>query len=179
MAHPTRTRMHRSLVATLISIALLALASACGMNAQTLQPYTPAEGVNANVGPTGQWVQVRNLMILSREDGTGYVSASLVATERDALTGITGAPITLEGTPGAPLTTTMPDPVGLTAETLVVLTDRELITVKSDDLIVGGAAELTLSFSTVGDLTILVPVVDATQPDYATITPSPAPSASS
>lgn len=178
MAHLARTRVHRSLVTTLISVALLALVSACGMNAQTLQPYTPAEGVNANVGPTGNWVQVRNLMILAREDGgQGIVSASIVATERDALTGVAGHPYKADDTEGTAFTVTLPDPVGLSADSLVVLTQRpQLITVESPDLIVGGDAELTLTFSGVGDLTLRVPVVDGDQPDYATITPTPAPS---
>ena len=47
---------------------------------------------------------------------------------------------------------------------------------KSPDLIVGADAQLTLTFSTAGDLNIRVPIVDANQPDYATITPSAAPS---
>ena len=179
MTHLARTRVHRSLVATLLGAALLVLVSACGMNAQTMQPYTPAEGVNANVGPTGDWVQVRNLMILSRGDGTGIVSASLIAAERDALTAMSGHPYKTDGTEGAPFTVTLPNPVGLTPGTLVVLTDRELIEVASPDLVVGGDAELTLTFSTVGELTLRVPVVDADQPAYATITPSPSPTPSS
>ena len=32
-------------------------------------------------------------MILSREDGSGYLSASIVAQERDAMTAVAGAPI--------------------------------------------------------------------------------------
>lgn len=176
MAHLARTRVHRSLAATLLGIALLALVSACGLNAQTLQPYTPAEGVNFDVGPTGGAVQVRNLMILSRGDGSGIVSASIVATERDALTAVTGHPFKVDDTEGAPFTATLPDPVGLSPDVLVVLTDRPLITVDSADLLVGGDAELTLSFSSVGDHTVRVPVVDADQPDYATITPTPTPS---
>src|SRR5690242_12568081 len=49
----SRARAPRTLVATLLGTALLLLMSACGMDAQTAQPYTPAEGVNANVGPAG------------------------------------------------------------------------------------------------------------------------------
>ena len=71
---------------------------------------------------------------------------------------------------------TLPDPVGLSPDVLVILTDRPLIELKSPELIVGSDAELTLTFSTAGDLTIRVPVVDDDQPDYQTITPSPAPS---
>jgi hypothetical protein len=171
-----QTRVHRSLVATLLGLALLTLVSACGMNAQTLQPYTPADGVNFDVGPADEAVQVRNLMILSREDGVGYVSASIVAEERDALTAVAGHPIKLDGSEGTAFETTLPNPVGLTPGVLVVLTDRELIEVKSPDLIMGGAAELTLTFSTAGEHTVRVPVVDADQPDYETVTPSPTPS---
>ncbi len=175
MTQPSRARATRTLVATLLS-ALLLLVSACGMDAQTSQPYTPAEGVNADVGPANQAVQVRNLMILSREDGTGYLSASLIAQERDAMTGVAGYPFTLDQTQGTPFTVTLPNPVGLSENALVVLTDRELIELKSPELVVGADAELTLTFSTAGELTIRVPVVDADQPDYATITPSPMPS---
>lgn len=176
MAHLARNRAHRSLVATLLGLALLTFMSACGMNAQTLQPYTPAEGVNFNVGPTGKWVQVRNLMILSRGDGEGFVSASIVADERDALTAVAGKPFKADGSDGSPFQVTLPDPVGLTPDVLVVLTDREFITVKSDDLVVGGDAELTLTFSTVGEYTVRVPVVDADQSTYESVSPSPTPS---
>ena len=113
MTQTSRARAPRTLVATLLGAALLLLVSACGMDAQTTQPYTPAEGVNANVGPAGKWVQVRNLMILSREDGTGYLSASIVAQERDAMTAVAGKPFTPDGTAGTPFTVTLPDPVGL------------------------------------------------------------------
>lgn len=177
MAHNLRTRVHRSLV-ILLGVAVLALVSACGMNAQTTQPYTPADGVNANIGPTGTPVQVRNLMILSRENGSGILSASIEATDPDALTAVAGHPFKTDGNPGSAFTAALPDPVGLTPGEMVILTERPFITLDSPDLIVGGDAELTLSFASVGNLTIRVPVVNAEQPDYATITP-PAPSPSS
>ena len=61
-----------------------------------------------------------------------------------------------------------------------MLTDRPLITVESPDLLVGGDAELTLRFSTAGEAKVKVPVVDADQPDYATISPhEPEPQSSS
>ncbi|HEY5978132.1 MAG TPA: hypothetical protein VIT41_00735 [Microlunatus sp.] len=176
MTQTSRARAPRTLVATLLGTALLFLMTACGMNAQTMQPYTPAEGVNANVGPADQLVQVRNLMILSREDGTGFLSGSIVAQERDAMTAVAGQPFKLDGSAGTPFTVTLPDPVGLTPGVLVVLTERELIEMKSPELMVGGDAEVTLTFSNAGDLNIRVPIVDADQPDYATITPSPTPS---
>ena len=175
MTQPSRARAPRTLVATLLS-ALLLLVSACGMDAQTSQPYTPAEGVNADVGAAGKAVQVRNLMILSREDGTGYLSASIVAQDRDAMTAVAGYPYKLDGTEGTPFTVALPNPVGLSEDVLVVLTDRELIDLKSPELVVGADAQVTLTFSSAGELTLRVPIVDADQPDYASITPSPTPS---
>jgi len=142
VAHLARTRVHRSLAATLIGLALLVFMSACGMKAQTTQPYTPAEGVNTNIGPTGEWVQVRNLMVLSRGNGEGFLSASIVADQSDTLTGVTGHPIKTSGDPGAEFTATLAKPLELTPGKLVVLTDEaELITVQSSDLMVGGEAE--------------------------------------
>ena len=178
MAHLARTRVHRSLAATLIGLALLAL-SACGLNTQTTQPYTPAEGVNTNIGPTGEWVQVRNLMVLSRGGGEGFLSASIVADQSDTLTGVSGHPIKVTGEAGAEFTATLAKPLEFTPGKLVVLTDQpQHITVKSADLMVGGEAEITLSFAKVGDQTLRVPIVDANQPDYSTISPSPAASPS-
>ena len=56
MTQTSRARAPRTLVAMLLGTALLLLVSACGMNAQTPQPYTPAEGVNVDVGARrGSW----------------------------------------------------------------------------------------------------------------------------
>ena len=55
----------------------------------------------------------------------------------------------------------------------MVLTDRELIELKSPELVVGADAQVTLTFSSAGERTLRVPIVDADQPDYASITPSP------
>ena len=60
---------------------------ACGTDAQTLRPYTPAEGVNVDVGDPSDAqsvVHVRNLLIISKAPGSGVLSASLVTDGRDA-----------------------------------------------------------------------------------------------
>jgi hypothetical protein len=142
------------------------------MNMQTLNPYTPAEGVNFDVGS----VHVRNVMILSRTPGEGFLSASMISNDRDALLSVSGTAIKADGTDGAPLTVTLPDPVAVGSNSMVVLTDRPLITVKSPDLEEGLVARLVFRFSTAGEVTTTAPVVDADQPAYATITPSPTPS---
>jgi hypothetical protein len=69
-----------ALLGLLAGLALLAT-SGCGFDAQTLQPYTPAMGVNADVG-ADRGIHVRNLLIVSRERGQGFVSASLSRTSR-------------------------------------------------------------------------------------------------
>jgi hypothetical protein len=151
------------------------LLTACGFNVQTNLPYTPADGVNLSVGS----VQVRNLMILSPAEGEGWVSASMSSPEQDALVGVSGKLITTDGAEGASLTATIPDPVALGNGTAVVLTDRpSFITVKADGLKAGMTVELTLEFSTAGQTTLRVPVIDANHPYYATVSPSPASSPS-
>jgi hypothetical protein len=160
--------------ALLLSLGLVLTASACGMDVQTNRPYTPAEGVNFDVGS----VHVRNLMILSRTDGTGILSGSMVSYDRDALIALSGTPITVEGADGTAFKVTIPDPVALGNGALVVLTQRSFITLESAELEPGLTARLVLNFSTAGESTVIVPVVDANQPDYATITPTPSASPS-
>ena len=165
----------RPLTGVLLALGLLLALSGCGMNVQTMQPYTPADGVNFDVGE----VHVRNLMVLSREAGEGFLSATLAADDRDALTGVSGIAIKTDGSDGAALTVSQPNPIAVGPGSPVVLTDRTLISVASEDLQVGGEAELVLTFSTAGAATVRVPVVDANQPDYATISPTPTPTPSS
>ena len=58
-------------------------------------------------------MQVRNLMVLSREDGQGFLCATMAATERDALTAVAGAPIKPDYTAGAAVHRELPAPVAL------------------------------------------------------------------
>jgi hypothetical protein len=169
------SRVVRLGAALLLSLGLLLSGSACGMNVQTLNPYTPAEGVNFDVGS----IHLRNVMVLSRTPGEGYLSASLVSDDPDALLSVTGVAMKADGSEGAPLTVTLPNPVSLGNNTMVVLTDRPLVTVKSADLQAGLVAKLVFQFSKAGEVTTNAPVVDASQPAYATITPSASPSPSS
>ncbi|WP_344801948.1 hypothetical protein [Microlunatus ginsengisoli] len=150
--------------------------SACGFNAQTNLPYTPADGVNLDVGS----VHVRNLMILSRTDGEGFLSASMSSPDQDALVGASGTVIKPDGSNGGELTFTFPKPVALANGTAVVLTDSPaFVTVKGEGLTPGNTVDLTLEFSSAGQSTLQVPVVDANHPAYVTVSPSPSASSSS
>jgi hypothetical protein len=167
----------RTAAALLLALALLLVAGACGQDAQTLQPYTPAEGINVDVGDpadASKVVHVRNLLIISKTPGQGTVSATLVTDDRDELTAISGIPYKVDGSEGAPFTATLPQTVSFANRGQIVLTDMPLITVASADLAPGLSARLTLQFKNAGEVSVIVPVVDGTEPQYATISPSPA-----
>ena len=112
------------------------------------------------------------------QPGEGVVSASIVTGDRDALTAVSGIPIKVDGTEGAPFTATLPNTVSLANGVLVVLTDQAPITVKSPDLMAGLDAIVTLAFQNAGEVTLRVPVVDGNEPQYATIKPTPTPTSS-
>jgi hypothetical protein len=152
---------------------------ACGNDAQTLRPYTPAEGVNIDVGNPSDVenvVHVRNLLIISKEAGSGVLSASLVTDGRDQLTGVTGYAIKSDGSQGAPLTVTLGNSVSIANRAQIVLTDQAPIGVRSADLAPGLTASMTLTFANAGEVTVIVPVVDGNEPQYASISPAPTPS---
>lgn len=176
-ASPVRARATRLLLAVVVSLGLL-MSAACGMNAQTLKPYTPADGVNFDVGDPQNLdtvIHVRNMMLISRESGNAYLSATISSAARDALVGATITPFDVEGAKKAPVEATFANPAAFGNNQALILTDRSLITVTSDDLVVGLQAEITLKFSKAGTHAVLVPILDGTQPPYATITPSASP----
>ncbi len=168
-------RGSRLTVATMLALGLVLTATACGMHVQTNNPYTPADGISIDVGT----VHVRNLTIVSRAAGDGYLAGSMVSTEPEALLAVSGKPIKTDGSDGAAFTATLPDPVALGNGTLVVLTARPLITVKSADLKPGLTASVTLQFSNAGVVSINTTVVDGLSPQYSTISPTPSAAPSS
>jgi hypothetical protein len=169
----------RGLVGLLAVLGLMLAVGGCGNDAQTLRPYTPAEGVNIDVGnpyDLESVVHVRNLLIISKAPGSGILSASMVTNGRDQLTGVTGYAIKADGSQGAPLTVTLDNTVSVANGALVVLTDQGSIPVRSPDLAPGLSASMTLTFSNAGAFTVFVPVVDGNLPEYASISPAPTPS---
>jgi hypothetical protein len=173
----TRGRAARAAAALLLSVGLLGTGAACGFDAQLLKPYTPSDGTNIDVGEDGA-LKVRNLVVISRTEGEGIISATMVSTNADRLTGITVAPQKLDGTVGEAVPADLAAPVDL-AGTLVVLTDKQpLITVSSPELQAGGSATVVMQFDKSGAVTLNAPVVDGTIEPWSTISPSPAPSPS-
>jgi hypothetical protein len=167
-------RATRALAALLLSFGLVGLAAGCGMNAQLLQPYNPADGTNKDIGEDGT-LKVRNLVVVSRAKGEGILSATFVSNAAEQLTGATVAPHTLQGTTGPAVPVTIAPPIELAPGSLVVLTNQQpLLTVSAPDLEAGSAATVVMQFEKAGAVTLECPVVDGTQAPWSTISPSPA-----
>lgn len=163
----------RALAAVLLSFGLAGLGAGCGFDAQTSQPYTPAEGTNLDVGQDNQ-LKIRNLVLVSRTEGQGFLSASIVSGPGDQMTGVSVLPEPLSSSAApAPTAATLAAPVDLPGGVLVVLTDQPLITVDSVGLVAGGAAQVTMQFAQSGAVVMNCPVVDGTVSPWTTISPTP------
>ena len=179
---PARTGRVRVAAAAAVLLAMTPLA-ACGTNAQTMRPYTPAEGVNFDVGDMAvpeSVIHVRNLLVISRSPGTGIISGTMVTLGRDTLVGVSGVPYNVDSSKGTPFTATLPGPVLLTNNAQVVLTNQQpLVTFSgATGLTAGLDADVTLEFGKAGSVTTRTTVVDGNLSPYTGITPSASPSAS-
>lgn len=170
-----RPRLARA-AALALTTGLLLASAGCGMDAQTLKPYTPADGINVDVGDASNpnaVVHIRNLLLVSKTPGTGVVSASMVTGGRDQLASLSGTPIKIDGSAGTPFTATLSNTVALANGLQVVLTADTPITVTSPEIAPGLTASLTLEFKNAGSVMRTVPIVDGNDPQYASITPAP------
>lgn len=159
----TSSLRRRALGATLALVATLGL-SGCGFDAQTLQPYTPAHGVNVDTQDLK--VKVRNLLIIADAQGKGVLSASLTGTEATQLTGVEGSALKPDGSDAGMLSFTV-SPVSIEPRKLTVLTDQPTqITVSNPALKPGLLAKLKLSFANGQSVELNAPVMDAESPVY-------------
>ncbi len=156
-----RTTTTRALASAAVLGAALTL-TGCGMDAQTLQPYTPAHGINVDV----PGVKVRNLLVVANDAGAGVVSASILAADNDALTSVAGQAIAADGATAGPLTVTGA-PVTLAPGTMTVLTGGTApVAVTASGLKPGLTAKLTLTFRSGAAVEAVVPVQSAADPIY-------------
>ena len=153
-------------------VAATMLLTGCGFNAQTLQPYTPAHGVNVDAGP----IKVRNLVLVSDGAGTNVVSASVLSPVDDRLTDIQVVPILAGGDSGTPLDVSTAAPIRLPANQLVVLTDPDPLVEASGDLTPGLTARVTLGFASGAQADTIAPIQSFDNSIYSTLSPRPAPS---
>lgn len=183
----------RTAVVIVATASLFGLAGCrMGFEHQTLQQYTQAEGVNLDLANGQQvdqgkgYIKVRNLMLVALPDGsqahlagTVYASPSSTpfsntqtakATEPtlDTLQSVSGRVLTATGDTGGSVSVTLAEPLPLTVEKPVRLEDGRT-TVTGAKLTPGLDVELTLTFANNGRLTARVPVIDATKPDFATM----------
>lgn len=175
---PSRWAVRLVGVAAVLSALLTA---GCGFDVQTLQPYTPADGVNYTHGDgvngTPQ-LKVRNLFVLADGAGNGFVSASMIVDNgSDTLRSISGVALNADGSDGGAITVGTFAPLAIGTDRLLVLTDEAPITV-SGPLRPGFEARLTLTFAEAGEISVVTPVIASSDPVYSGLTPSPTASAS-
>lgn len=131
---------------------------------QSVQPYTPADGVVANLGP----LAVRNLLIVSAgADQPGVLSGALINT------GTTEVAVTFT-TAGS---TAASDPVQVPAGRLVTLGDGSgaiHIQISAVQAPPGALEQVAVATPETGPSTLQVPVLSPNL-QYATITPTPTP----
>lgn len=194
-----KSRAKRAAVVVVAAASLFGLAGCrLGFEHSTLRQYTQAEGVNIDMANGHQveqgrgYVKVRNLMILAQPDGsqarlagTIFGSPSVSPAEAanttaviDTLQSVTGQAMNPDGaTAEGSLTVSLPQPLPISVANPVQLQNSD-IAVTGAKLTPGVDAQLTLTFQNNGRVTTRVPVVDATKPDFRTMTPVAAASGS-
>jgi hypothetical protein len=152
------------LTPVLLALTPLVLVTGCaaGMNAQTLKPYAPADGVVANSGN----IRVLNALVVEDSTGTGVVSLTIVnrGNGADSLTDLTSPDGSVD------LTGTRDLPAG--AAVRFGATTAPSATISSLVKPPGATITLRLAFSHALPITLHTVVVPAAGA-YADITPGP------
>jgi hypothetical protein len=155
--------VRRSIAAAALLLAVPAL-SACGVSfgAPTDQVYNPTVGVDDQSGQ----VDVLNALIVSGSDGSGTVVASLANNDQqtaDTLKGVSGAG------KDASLTVKVGGDTTIPAGGLLNLATKGEITARGKRIVPGNFVEITFSFDRAEAITVDVPVVSHSNPDYADV----------
>jgi hypothetical protein len=173
-----RTEAARRTAAAFLIVGLPVLAG-CGanFNAQTNQPYQPAEGVSTRTGE----VDALNTLVVTDGEGNGTIVSRLV-NQQDVADGL--ALVTAVDSTGEAITAAPPlEPITLEAavsedqsvpspdQSVQVGTDGAL-RLTGDNIVAGTFITLTLTFAVAAPITVEVPVVDA-GPTYADIPVGP------
>ncbi len=150
----------RRTVAVAAALALVPALASCGFNQQTDQVYQAAVGTDNRDSS----VDVLNVVVVSGEDGSGTVVATLVNNddvEDDALLAVEDADTTLE----IELSGDNEIPAG----GLLNLAEEGGITATGDAIVPGDLVTLTWTFQRADPVTFNAPVVSAENPDYADV----------
>lgn len=142
------------------AVLLVPLLASCGFDRPTDKVYNPGVGVNDRSGQ----VNVLHALIVSGEEGSGTVVASLVnsnGTQDDALTRIAGSG------EDSSVSVTLNGSVDIPADGATQLAE-EGITAEGQSVKSGTFVELTFSFERGENVTLQVPVV-ANRGDFAEV----------
>jgi len=160
---PARARVLPGLV---LAATLTATGCASSFDAQTNQPYQPAEGVNDRSGE----VYVISALVVTDDEGNGTAVAGLVneRAEPDTLRTVSAT-----GPDGNSVSVTMPDgPVEIPGRELVQIGYEGLVRLESDTIEAGDYITLDFTFANAAPVQLEVPVVLAGS-DYTDIPVGP------
>lgn len=139
-----------------LALAVVLVLSGCSFaaNITTMKPYAPSDGVRAEVGG----VHAQNLVIVIPEEGDEAALIGSLTNETDAPVGVELTQV--EGGASAS--------VRVDANSTVRLgTDHErTLAVAVDSVRAGGLAEVRVAVTGADAVTVIVPVVDGTLPEY-------------
>ena len=156
-ANSSRTATAKAL--SLVLVVALAL-SGCSLAAKitTSKPYSPSDGVRAEVGP----VLAQNLLIITPAEGDEAVLVGSLTNTSDARVGVVLARANGEGQDVTVLVE------GHDTERIGVAPGRTLV-VAASQVAPGGLSEVKLSVTGGESVTVSVPVVDGTLPEYQAV----------
>jgi len=155
----------RLAAAPVVAVALVALAGCSATNEITTdRPYNPSDGVRTDIGD----VRAENLFLLTAAKGDPGALQGALSNGGDE-----SVQVKIGGEQDSD-----PTEVRVPAHDTVLLgADGEDVQLASAPAEPGATTPLTLTTAAGGSVTIQVPVLDGTLPEYATLVPTPAPSA--
>ncbi|MBD8059431.1 hypothetical protein IC607_10670 [Cellulomonas sp. JH27-2] len=167
-----RPRTLRLWSATGLCVAGLMLAGCSATNPMTTEKeYSASDGVRATLGD----VRASNLMVLSSAKGApGAVQGALTndgATTRTVTLTAGDDTATVNVEPGQTVLLTEDTTGGAPGD------GRENFTIPAVSVAPGALLPITIATDTAGSQDLAVPVLDGSQPEYATLIPTPTPSA--
>lgn len=140
---------------------------------QSLEQYTPSEGVPVEILPsesdspedtTQVPIKIRNLMIVQDESGDAVLAGAVISPIDTKLESVEGTALDVEGKPLGELKVSGAS-FKLKADELMNFEGQD-IKVTSSDMEPGLLAELTITFATGEPATVQVPVVDGSKSNY-------------
>lgn len=147
------------------AMALAAVALTGCVSTNTARPYTPGVGVNADQSH----VKLRGLTVVSNAEGRGVLAGAVDSRRDDTLTKVSGFATDSDFQDQGSLQTGSAT-ISIPAGTLVSLSEQK-ISLSSEELKPGLYARVVFTFEKAGEVAVLVPVVDAENPDYESIQP--------